>query len=72
MRNLLTHRGVGPDANTPPAVPPKPVARPRDWLDDLLDTKATAGRPQAPAKAAPAVEKTEPRKPAPKAKKRMP
>lgn len=34
IRSLLVARGVGPDA-----VPPKPSARPRDWLDDILDSE---------------------------------
>ncbi|MGW2692362.1 hypothetical protein ACWC3Y_10930 [Streptomyces sp. NPDC001296] len=37
IRSILRNRGVGPDAVTPAAVPPKPAARPRDWLDDILD-----------------------------------
>lgn len=37
IRALLVTRGVGPDA-----APPKPTARPRDWLDDILDTPPTA------------------------------
>jgi hypothetical protein len=83
MKAILKTRGVGPDAK--PAVPPKPTGRPRDWLDDILDTK-TAPRPTAPkpkpepkaaAKPGPApaglagtVEKTGPKPPAGKAKKR--
>jgi hypothetical protein len=33
IRSLLVTRGVGPDA-----IPPKPMERPRDWLDDIVDT----------------------------------
>lgn len=74
MKAILTTRGVGPDAK-PAAVPPKPTDRPRDWLDDILDTKAapktaTAEKPK-PAPTTPAartVEKTSP-KPAPDEKK---
>ncbi|WP_200308214.1 hypothetical protein [Streptomyces adelaidensis] len=44
MRAILRTRGVGPDATPPlPAVPPKPTARPRDWLDDILDSGPTPG-----------------------------
>jgi hypothetical protein len=70
IRNIMRTKGIGPDAAS--VSPPKPVARPRDWLDDLLDTDATTEQPQAPAKAAPAVETTKPKKPAPKQKKRKP
>lgn len=38
MRRLLRERGVGPDAVAPPPVPPQPTARPRDWLDDVVDS----------------------------------
>lgn len=33
VRALLLAREVGPDA-----IPPKPAARPRDWLDEIVDT----------------------------------
>lgn len=33
IRALLVAREVGPDAT-----PPRPAARPRDWLDDILDS----------------------------------
>lgn len=83
VRAILKDRGVGPDAATP-AVPPKPTGRPRDWLDDILDTKhATKPAPKPvvaekpkPAPAARAVEKTSPKpspaetKPQAKTKKR--
>ena len=36
IRSILKQRGVGPDAR-PPAIPPMPKQRPRDWLDDLLE-----------------------------------
>lgn len=49
IRGMLRQRGVGPSA--PPPIPPKPTARPRDWLDEILVS------PPAPA--------TPPRKPAP-------
>jgi hypothetical protein len=84
IQALLKDRGVGPDAK--PAVPPKPTGRPRDWLDDILDTKpspaaAAASKPKpepkaaakpgpAPAGLAGTVEKTGPKPPAGKAKKR--
>lgn len=56
VRYVLRARGVGPDAT---ALPPMPVApptgfesRPRDWLDDILDTPmpapATPGQPPDP------------------------
>lgn len=37
VRSILKQRGVGPAGHPQPAVPPKPAARPRDWLDDILD-----------------------------------
>lgn len=40
IRSLLIMNGVGPDAGIPGGIPPKPIARPRDWLDDILDAKA--------------------------------
>jgi hypothetical protein len=63
VRALLIARQVGPDA-----IPPKPAARPRDWLDDILATDlapATEEQPQPepqekPKPAAPA-KATEPR-----------
>lgn len=33
--------GPPPDAVAPAPIPPKPIARPRDWLDDLLDDNDT-------------------------------
>jgi hypothetical protein len=79
MKAILKTRGVGPDA-PPPVVPPKPTGRPRDWLDDILDTKpaprpAVASTPTpkpapAPAATAGPVAKTTPKPPARKAKKR--
>lgn len=75
IKAILTERGVGPDA-----VPPKPTTRPRDWLDDILDTAPAAAprpKPKAPEKAAPTpapeadtVEKTSPKHPPAKTKKR--
>lgn len=51
IRATLIKQGVGPDADPPvppkPPIPPKPTARPRDWLDNLLDDNA------APAPAEP-------------------
>lgn len=43
IRALLVARQVGPDA-----APPKPAARPRDWLDDIIDTGPTAATEAAP------------------------
>ncbi|NUR04234.1 MAG: hypothetical protein HOY79_49360 [Streptomyces sp.] len=43
IQALLKQRGVGPDAIHPPPVPLKPsvpTPRPRDWLDDILDSPA--------------------------------
>lgn len=40
IRAILVANQVGPDA-----IPPKPTARPRDWLDDLLDAD-TAPEPE--------------------------
>ena len=44
MQALLKQRGVGPDA-----IPPMPKQRPRDWLDDILDTPTVAPKPERPA-----------------------
>lgn len=44
VRQLLIKQGVGPDAGPAP-IPPKPTARPRDWLDDLIDDNATPPAP---------------------------
>lgn len=40
MQHILKERGVGPDA-----LPPMPAERPRDWLDDLLDSNTPAPAP---------------------------
>lgn len=40
VRSLLIMNGVGPDAGIPGSIPPKPTARPRDWLDDILDANS--------------------------------
>ncbi|MFM9635946.1 hypothetical protein [Streptomyces turgidiscabies] len=51
IRATLIKQGVGPDADPAPvappkpAVPPKPTARPRDWLDDLLDSNGAEPEP---------------------------
>jgi hypothetical protein len=37
IRAILRSRGVGPSA-----IPPKPTVRPRDWLDDILNSPAPA------------------------------
>jgi len=47
IKSLLVRNGVGPDAEPGPAIPPKPTERPRDWLDDILDTSADT--PAGPA-----------------------
>ncbi|MFC7983824.1 hypothetical protein [Streptomyces sp. NPDC057336] len=75
MRAILRTRGVGPDAS-PPAVPPKPTARPRDWLDDILDSPAPKPpAPTTPSRPAPASQpeaKQPTAKPTPKTKRRKP
>lgn len=51
IRATLIRQGVGPDADpdapvrAAPPVPPKPTARPRDWLDNLLDSNKPAPAP---------------------------
>lgn len=71
IAQLLRRNGVGPDAAPRPAIPPPP-ARPRDWLDDILNDPppppAPAQAPQKPA-AAPA---PNPQPKAPKRPKRKP
>lgn len=62
IRALLVARQVGPDA-----VPPKPTTRPRDWLDDLIDTDLAPEPEPEEEPAAPAPAET----PAP-AKKQTP
>lgn len=68
MRHILKERGVGPDA-----LPPMPSERPRDWLDDLLDSNAPTPAPAKEA-AEPKPEPAKPKKPQPgnarKARKR--
>jgi hypothetical protein len=53
LRAILKTRGVGPDAAPPRAprqLPPVPQQRPRDWLDDILDSPpATTPQPEGPA-----------------------
>lgn len=79
VRGILRRRGVGPDANTPPAVLPKPATRPRDWLDDILDaTPAPAAEaspdtePEPDPAPVPTIEKTKPKPPAkPKQKRKL-
>lgn len=64
IRNLLRTKGIGPDA-PPPVIPPKPTARPRDWLDTILDSPPTPAAPEPVAEPEPAA--PEPPEPAPKA-----
>jgi hypothetical protein len=53
VRDRLIKQGVGPDAATAPAIPPKPSTPPtipaaapdRDWLTDILDGNATTPEP---------------------------
>lgn len=54
MRRLLRERGVGPDAVAPSPARPRPAVRPRDWLDDIVDSTAI---PAAEPKQAPAPQK---------------
>ncbi|GED89329.1 hypothetical protein [Streptomyces sp. 6-11-2] len=49
VRHELLKLGVGPDALAAPVLPPKPTVRPRDWLDDILDS-GTAPASKKPAK----------------------
>ncbi|MFG3085110.1 hypothetical protein [Streptomyces parvulus] len=58
IRSILQQRGVGPDA-----IPPKPTTRPRDWLDDILDSPAPKPAVQPVAKTPPP-HAPEPRQPA--------
>lgn len=62
IRALLVANQVGPDA-----IPPKPTVRPRDWLDDILDTNpapepATVEEAQEPVTAAPKTDAEPPQK----------
>jgi hypothetical protein len=47
MRGILRRHGVGPAA-APPAVPPQPTVRPRDWLDDILNSQPAESTPPDP------------------------
>lgn len=71
IRAILQQRGVGPDA-----IPPRPAARPRDWLDDILDTPAPAPQskpaPVTPKTSGPAQKTNAAGKPQPKRGKRRP
>lgn len=75
IRNRLRALGVGPDA-----IPPKPTVRPRDWLDDLLDTQPApepepAEEQPQPAPAAPEKTPEPPKKtrtPKPRKKQKQP
>lgn len=67
IRTILRQKAVGPNA-----IPPKPAVRPRDWLDDILNTPA-APEPKptvAEPKARPAPKPAAHTKPKAKAKKR--
>lgn len=59
IRSILRTRGVGPDVT-----PPEPAARPRDWLDDILDSDTSA--PPHETAAVPAAEERTELKPAKK------
>lgn len=56
VRALLRQNGVGPNP-----IPPKPTSRPRDWLDDILNSPPP--RPAAPAAPPPAPPATAPEPP---------
>jgi hypothetical protein len=58
MRAILRKHHVGPDP-APVSAPPRPTARPRDWLDDIIKTDLA---PNVPAEPKPA---TPPKEPAP-------
>ncbi|MFC9847776.1 hypothetical protein ACFWFF_01500 [Streptomyces sp. NPDC060223] len=64
IRSILRTREVGPDA-----IPPKPTARPRDWLDDVIDTDL-APAPAEPEEEPEAAAASDKPKPAAKARKR--
>lgn len=49
IQHLLRAHGVGLNALPPPTLPPKPTGRPRDWLDDILDTAPPAPEAGEPA-----------------------
>jgi hypothetical protein len=51
MARILRQRGVGPDAMLPTVIPPIPAQRPRDWLDDILDSNPAPAPKPEPAKA---------------------
>lgn len=68
IASLLRQHGVGPDAEPPLVVPPMPTVRPRDWLDDILESDGPSAPPllvelvpEAPAPSEP--RKTKPKKP---------
>ncbi|MFB6955478.1 hypothetical protein ACFCYB_00220 [Streptomyces sp. NPDC056309] len=44
IRSILRQRGVGPDAQPDATIPPMPTQRPRDWLDDILDSNPGPAR----------------------------
>lgn len=62
IRALLLAREVGPDA-----IPPMPAARPRDWLDEIVDTDIAPAAPtpepvdEEPANAPEPAAKTKPK-----------
>ncbi|MDL5205116.1 hypothetical protein [Streptomyces sp. ALI-76-A] len=48
MRAILRKHHVGPDP-APVSAPPRPTARPRDWLDDIIKTDLAPAAPPPPA-----------------------
>jgi hypothetical protein len=73
IRQLLIKQGVGADAEPTPVIPPKPTARPRDWLDELLDDNATTPEPapEAAEETAPEPEPAAPETPAARKKPKV-
>jgi len=67
IRSLLVARGVGSDAiPAKPVVPPRPTVRPRDWLDDLIDTDTDTDTDTAPAAGKAPEPEPKPRKSSPR------
>jgi hypothetical protein len=62
IRGILRRHGVGPAA-VPPPVPPKPTVRPRDWLDDILNSPPPTPASKPEQDTAPPPAKPKPKKP---------
>ncbi|MEU4168884.1 hypothetical protein AB0F46_18650 [Streptomyces sp. NPDC026665] len=65
VRGILRQRGVGPAA-----LPPKPVKRPPDWLDDILNSPPSAAAEAPPPAPEPAPVPAAAEKPKPKTAKK--